>query len=193
MIMKKILFSILFLSSVSYATGNIVMGGSGTGAIVIQGAASSGSGSSSYSVSLSSTVGFNASSLVTIYSVASVPALAVGACYQIKWTTSESNGGNEYFYIDSTQVAQMQAFGGQVSWAISDFEFCNNPGSQTAQFITFNNSGFWSSGDGWTPYFTNGNAFPVTTSVNMATTHTFAVKAQGSGTVASGFTFRIRQ
>jgi hypothetical protein len=136
---------------------------------------------------------------VTLWSIASVPALASGACYFISYEVigGSAGGYSTKLYVDSTDVQSLGSMGSNGEYDKYAFSYCNQAGSQTAQYLNQTDGAYCASacgaGAGFSAYLAAGGATLTPTGVTWSSTHTIAIKANtASGTVTGTF-FRIGQ
>ena len=126
----------------------------------------------------------------TIYSVANIPALAAGSCYQVYYNLAAFPGGTIKIKVDSTVIATPIAGGGSTTNWIAGINYCNDQGSQTVQRTGYLQNQF---GNGPSVWVSNADGvFLTPAGVNWNTTHTISLTVNnGSGTQA-GNSFVIR-
>jgi hypothetical protein len=157
--------------------------------------ASCGGGGGAYAASLGPTATITETgSDVTVFSVASVPALAAGACYFIQYVVTPSTSeSDETLKVDGTAVATVMS-GTGVATFINSFSYCNTAGTQSSQQMMMIFAAYMQTGNSWSNNF-NGLVMPTTpTSVNWATSHTISITSNAtSGQTVVGRFFRITQ
>ncbi len=134
-------------------------------------------------------------SYVTIFSQASVPALAAGACYTIEFAffTPGAAAFTPEIMVDSTVVANLGSFGPAVFFN-QTYEYCNNAGVQNAQTSTYLSGGYITAnttGQGMSNYAALA-PFTTTTAIDWSTSPTITLLTNGASSTVTGTVFRIR-
>lgn len=134
---------------------------------------------------------------VTIFSVASVPALAAGGCYWMRVLVDGTTAfAGAVLYVDSTSVFTFGSLGGTNAILQLDFSYCNNAGVQNAQSLYIARRAYAvdSGSTTWTDE-SGGQAVKQTpTAIDWSSSHTVAIKGNWTNTtIMIGQSFRIGQ
>jgi hypothetical protein len=137
-------------------------------------------------------------SAVQIYSQASVPALAAGACYEIRVEYNDVSAGNHttYLYVDASAVATLSgsgAIGGTGYTRRFWLTYCNAPASQTSQVITQYDVSYANTGGGGWTVDTGWTGSPTATGVNWASPHAIQIYTNAASGNMVGMFFRVGQ
>jgi hypothetical protein len=145
-----------------------------------------GGGASKYSASQGYYSASMTGSPVTMVTFSSVPALAAGKCYRISLVLTQGTSSADWaIKADSTEIAAPVTGNTAGQWMNEQYMYCNDVGSQTAQHMVPNVSGYTSApsgGNSWVNYYAQ-TISRVPTSVNWSSSHNITVTVNGaSGT-----------
>lgn len=138
------------------------------------------------------------STYVAIYSKASVPALAAGACFMMADSVNDTSAGAATIklYVDGSAVGILSDIGASGFHRKETFGYCNNAGVQNAQTLIMYEVGYCSNGTctAWVNDMGVGNTvLPTTAAIDWSTTHTVEIRtAAASGSINGDF-FSLRQ
>lgn len=176
-----------------------ITGLSGTGGVLCTsvGSACSGGGGSVYAASQGPTANVaQTGSYVVIYSQASVPAMAAGACrtieYAIHATTAPST--TVQLFVDNASIATLGNLGSSGYLRKGVFAYCNNAAVQNVQTITLFDSGYCvdTGCAGWVNELNPGNtALPATSAVTWTGTHTIDIRTNAASGNVNGLFLHI--
>ena len=135
-------------------------------------------------------------SATAIFSTASVPPLAAGACYQITAAIGGAAGiSHEYITVDGVSIFDLNNSGGANGYYSQSWAYCNDAGVQNAQHLTMLYGGYNTPNAGAYSNYTSGAPYSAASSnVNWAVSHTISLSVIAvSPSTLTGFAWRINQ